>query len=417
MINRMNKAFTRKVDIAYVFIFYVGFQGGRYYLENRIQELSFVVVLTLFAFGAIKLAMQRADVKWGLWFWIPSLIISYPMIISSTTYYLNTGSNIFYSFFATREFLIIYLAPTIFYMYKLGYPIERLEKLFVISIIIAILNYLFFYLTLDLVALKWGSHLYMSQQITFDEWRGYRLKPPTAALYLATSYFLILMMYKLGSIKKFGVIIILSMVMFCWYIVVQRSQITMLILSTILYPILFSRPSRINVLIFVLPVVFLTILLFLGTLVEIFFEVDKIRKETYRICLEIISEIPILGFGTASWKGITYQTVLGQYFYPSDSGFIGICFKYGILGGSIYLYILLLIVVRSVKTNWHYFFYKKKINPLLIALVIWVIGTSINFLVAELVFMQGIYMASFIIGLTACYRDKFSQTKFQKTDF
>jgi len=352
-----------------------------------------------------------------LWFWIPSLIISYPMIISSTTYYLNTGSNIFYSFFATREFLIIYLAPTIFYMYKLGYPIERLEKLFVISIIIAILNYLFFYLTLDLVALKWGSHLYMSQQITFDEWRGYRLKPPTAALYLATSYFLILMMYKLGSIKKFGVIIILSMVMFCWYIVVQRSQITMLILSTILYPILFSRPSRINVLIFVLPVVFLTILLFLGTLVEIFFEVDKIRKETYRICLEIISEKPILGFGTASWKGITYQTVLGQYFYPSDSGFIGICFKYGILGGSIYLYILLLIVVRSVKTNWHYFFYKKKINPLLIALVIWVIGTSINFLVAELVFMQGIYMASFIIGLTACYRDKFSQTKFQKTDF
>jgi len=74
-------------------------------------------------------------------------------------------------------------------------------------------------------------------------------------------------------------------------------------------------------------------------------------------------------------------------------------------------------VVRSVKTNWHYFFYKKKINPLLIALVIWVIGTAINFLVAELVFMQGIYMASFIIGLTACYYDKFSQTKFQKTDF
>ena len=146
MINRMNKAFTRKVDIAYVFIFYVGFQGGRYYLENRIQELGFVVVLTLFAYGAIKLAMQRADVKWSLWFWVTPLIISYPMIISSTTYYLNTGSNIFYSFFATREFLIIYLAPTIFFMYRLGYPIERLEKIFVISLNLIIINYLFFIL-------------------------------------------------------------------------------------------------------------------------------------------------------------------------------------------------------------------------------------------------------------------------------
>ena len=56
----MTKTFTRTVDISYVLIFYVGFQGGRYYLENRIQELGFVVVLTLFAYGAIKLAMQRA---------------------------------------------------------------------------------------------------------------------------------------------------------------------------------------------------------------------------------------------------------------------------------------------------------------------------------------------------------------------
>ena len=75
-------------------------------------------------------------------------------------------------------------------------------------------------------------------------------------------------------------------------------------------------------------------------------------------------------------------------------------------------------MIRSVKTNWYYFFYEKKINPLLMALVIWVIGVFINtILVPELVFMQGIYMASFIVGITACYRDKFSQTKFQKTDF
>jgi len=362
--------------------------------------------------------MQRADVKWSLWFWIPPLIISYPMIISSTIYYLNTGSNIFYSFFAAREFLIIYMAPTIFFMYELGYPIERLEKAFGISLILIIINYIFFYSTLDLKAMLIGSNLYMSQQITFDEWRGYRLKPPTAALYLATSYFLILMTQKLGSIKKIGVIIILSMVLFCWSIVVTRSQIAMLILSTILYPILFSRPSRINNLIFVSPVVFIIIYLISDALVEVFFEVDKIRKETAKICLEVISEKPILGFGTASHKGISYQTVFGQYFDPSDIGFLGICFKYGVLGGSIYLYVLLLIMIRSVKTNWYYFFYKKKINPLLIALVIWVVGVSINtILVPELIFMQGIYMASFIIGLTACYRGEFSKRKIKKHSF
>ena len=77
----MSKAFIRTVDLSYVLIFYVGFQAGRYYLENRIQELGFVVVLTLFSFGAIKLAMQRADVKWSIWFWITPLLISYPMVI------------------------------------------------------------------------------------------------------------------------------------------------------------------------------------------------------------------------------------------------------------------------------------------------------------------------------------------------
>jgi len=406
----MNKTFIRALDFAYVFILYVGFQGGKYYLENRIQELGFVVVLALFSFGAIRLAMQRADVKWSLWFWVTPLIIAYPMIISSTTYYLNTGSSIFYSFFATREFLIIYLAPTIFFMYKLGYPIERLENIFVISLILIIINYIFFYSFLDLAAMKWGSNLYMSQQVVYDPWRGYRLKPPTAGLFIGTSYCLILLTQKIECIKKLGVIIYFSMLLFCWYILVQRTQIATIFVSFVLFFILFSRPNRINLLIFSLPVVFLTILLFAGQLVNIFFEEDAIRKMAAEICIEVISEKPILGMGTASYKGLTYQDIFGKHFYPSDVGLLGVGFKYGIMGVCIYFYMLILVMYRSIKINWYYLFVNNKKNPLLMALVIWVVGISLNSILSpSLVFMQGLMVASFIIGITSCYREKFTK--------
>jgi hypothetical protein len=406
----MTKTFTRTVDISYVLIFYVGFQGGRYYLENRIQELGFVIVLTLFAYGAIKLAMQRADVKWSIWFWTTPLILSYPMIISSVTYYLHTGSNVFYSFFAAREFLIIYLAPTIFFMYKLGYPIERLEKIFVISLTIIIINYLFFYSILDLAAMGRGSNLYISQQVTWDAWRGYRLKSPTTGIFIGTSYCLIMITQKMEYIRKGGVIILFSMLLFCWYILLQRTQIATIIVSFLVFSIMFSRPSRINLLIFSLPVVVLTILLFSGKFVNIFFEEDVTRKMTAIICLQSISENPLLGYGTASWKGISYTDIFGKQFYPSDIGLLGVGFKHGIIGVGIYLYILVLLMYRCVTTNWYYVFYKKKKNPLLMSLVIWLIGVTIKtILVPAFMAMKGLIIASFIIGLTACYRDKFLQ--------
>ncbi len=415
----MTKALTRTVDIAYMFIFYVGFQGGKYYLENRIQELGFIVVLTLFAYGVIKLAMQRAEVKWSWWFWITPLLISYPMVISSVTYHINTGSNFLYSFFAAREFLIIYLAPTIFFMYKLGYQIERLEKMFIISLALTIINYLFFYSILDLAAMARGSSLYMSQQVTWDAWRGYRLKPPTTGIFIATSYCLIMITQKIELRKKVGVIILLSMLLFCWHILVQRTQIATIIVSFVLFAILVSRPSRVNILVFGLPIVIVIILLFSGIFVEVFFEEDLRRGLTAKICLQTISEKPMLGFGTASYKGISYQSLFGKQFYPSDIGFLGVCFKYGILGGCIYLYLLLLIMFRGVKTNWYYSYYKKRVNPLLMSLVIWVIGTSINtILVPSLMFMQGLMIGSFMIGITACYRDKFlQQINLKKNNF
>ncbi len=406
----MNKTLIRALDFAFVFIFYVGFQGGKYYLENRIQELGFVVVLILFSFGAIRLAMQRVDVKWSLWFWVTPLIISYPMIISSSAYYINTGSSFLYSFFATREFLIIYLAPTIFFIYKLGYPIDRIEKTFVISLILVIINYLFFYFFLDLAAMKWGSNLYMSQQVVYDPWRGYRLKPPTAGLFIGTSYCLILLAQKIDCVRKFGVIIFFFLLSFCWYILVQRTQIATIIVSFILFSILFSRPSRINILIFSFPIVVLVMLLFSGKMVEIFFEADAIRKMAAEICIEVINEKPILGMGTASYKGITYQDLFGKHFYPSDVGLIGVSFKYGMMGVCIYFYMLMLVMYRAVKMNWYYFFINNKKNPLLMALVIWVLGIFLNSILSPaLVFMQGLMVASFIIGITTCYRDTFLQ--------
>ena len=405
-----------KIDIAYVFIFYIGFQGGKYFLQNRIQEVGFAVILCLFFYGAIKLALQRASIKWQWWFWCVPIVISYPMIISSVMYYLNTGSNVMYSFFATREFLILFLSPTIYFLYKLGYPIERLEKVIVFSLVIAVINYLFFYLTLDLPSMALGGDEYMAKQVTWDPWRGYRLKAPSAALIVATCYCLIMLIKKNDFVIKVGVFIFFGLVIFIWSLLMARTQMASLFLSIIIYVLFFMRPKSLNILMLVMPIILVVIGVMASSVIEFFLIEDHTRAKSFNIALQVIREHPIFGFGTASWKGITYQSIFGKTFYPSDIGFIGIFFKYGIVGGILYLAFIFYLLVRIVKANWCFTLYYKYSNPLLVSFVLWDLLITFNvLLIPTLVFTPGMMMAAIIIGLTACYRDKYSKVNNSKT--
>jgi len=399
----------RIIDIAFLIIFFVGYKGGLYILNNRLQELGFLLTLILFLYGASKLAIEKEDINWQWWFWSAPLFVGYFMIVPAVVFYLHTGSSALFSFFASREFIIAFLAPTIYFIYKLGYPIERLETVFICSLVLLLLTYLYFYFTLDLRALLLQGG-YMSMQISYDEWRGFRLVAPTTALNILSIYCLLAIFQQGKWLKKIFIFIVFCLLCYVWSVRMARSQIAGMILSILLYPLFLSRPNRVNFLIFSSAISFFLMTLSMETFLDVFMEADRIRTNSYRIAFENIAQNPIFGFGQRSIQGINYTDIFGREFYPSDIGSVGLFFKYGFIGGLTYIFYLFYTLVRIVKANWYFKFIFGRLNAVLWALLIWMIGVVIfAWLKTEFAYLSGIMTAALIIGLSACYRDKFKQ--------
>ncbi|MCU7836684.1 MAG: hypothetical protein KZQ83_15720 [gamma proteobacterium symbiont of Taylorina sp.] len=396
------------IDIALVIIFYAGFQGGKYFLNNRIQELGLALTLMLFLYTATQTALLKKDINWRWWFWSAPLLIIYVMGLSSLIFSINADTFILPSFFAAREFLIILLAPALYFLIQLGYPIERLEKIFISSLIIILINYLFHYYRIVLPE-AYFSRGYMSYIVTYDEWRGYRLKAPTFALFLLTLYASFMLFVKTTTIKKAGWIVILCIAAYIWFLIKARSQMATLGLALIYYPLFFSRPRRISLFLLVSPVGLFLIIALGGVLIDTFMNSDggTIRAASYAIAWEQIGQYTFFGYGQSSAFTKTYQDIFGAKFFPSDLGIIGITFKYGMTGVLIYIFYNFYLFKRLMWANWFYLYQYKKINPLLCSLFIFLTALSINLILNPgLAYMQGLTVASLAISITGIYKQQ-----------
>ncbi|MCN4145219.1 MAG: hypothetical protein LC437_09465 [Thiohalomonas sp.] len=393
------------IDVSLVLIFFAGYQGGKYFFHNRFQEIGIAITLSLFLYSAIKVAISGREERWAWWFWSAPLLVLYTMGIASITFSVYSETPTMLSFFATREFLIVFLAPTLYFIYKLGYPIERLERVFVISLVIIIFNYLLHYFRIDLQAAYFSGDGYMEYLVTHDEWRGYRLKPPTFALFIITLYIFMYLFQKRTLLKKCLWFLMLCIVGYVWFLIKARSQMATMALAMMIYPFLFSRPNRINILLLVAPIVLSFIMLVSAVLIENFVNEDRVRAKSFSTAIENINKYPILGYGQGSNFGKNYQDIFGPKFFPSDLGIIGITFKYGFTGAFLYFFFNFFLFKRLIQANWHYRHHYQSHDPVIWALLVWITAMTINLILNPgLAYMQGLTTASFVIGLTACYQ-------------
>lgn len=393
------------IDIFFVLIFFAGFQGGKYFLNNRFQEIGIALTLCLFFYSATKVAISAKKVQWAWWIWSAPLLVLYTMGIAAITFSVYSNTPTMLSFFATREFLIVFLAPTIYFICRSGYPAARLERVLMISLVIIIFNYLFHYFRIDLQAALFSSDGYMEYLITYDEWRGYRLKPPTFALFILTLYIFIYLFQNKPLLKKCLWFFILCIVGYIWFLIKARSQMATLVLAMMIYPFLFSRPNRINILLLVTPIALSVIILVSGILIENFVNKDRVRAKSFNTAIENIYKYPILGYGQGSNFGKNYQDIFGPKFFPSDLGIIGITFKYGFTGALLYVFFNFFLFKRLIRANWYYRHRYQAHNPVIWALLIWITAMTINLILNPgLAYMQGLTTASIVMGLTACYR-------------
>ena len=386
--------------LIYILLFlaiFAGCQGGRYYMANRLQELGIASSLGLMALGTWRGLFQLDLQTWKTWVFKPMYLVFGIMIISSLAFYTNFGGNPLYSFFSAREFMLAFVGPGIYLLCRTGLPLAAVEKTVRFTLIALMLNYLLFYFTLDLKSLFFSNDHTLSNLVTYDDWRGFRLKPPLFAIMVG----LMAAFISVGQSRQFLAwaisLSVMSIAIYIWSIVMFRSTLATMALSMMLYPIIFASKTRIPLIVVLLPLIILLIPTAFELMLDVFLGSDggSLRKKAFLLAFEQIPGHFFFGAGEDNAYGATYQDIVAPYFYPDDIGLVGTLYKYGAVGAFLYLYMHAKIWTRLWAANIKFIQVNGRINPQLWAIFMWLTALAFNLVLNPgLAYAQGITLAS-----------------------
>ena len=393
----------------YIVIFlavFAGFQGGRYYLANRLQELGIACALILFVVGAWQALFRLSYREWKDWTIQPLLLIGSIMGISSIVFVFNYSGNLLYSVFSAREFLLAFVGPGIYLQCRCGLPIKHVERTVWLALFALMINYLFFYFTMDLQQAFFSSDHTVSNLVTYDAWRGFRLKPPLFAIMVTLLGALALLLQRNNAWTKSGALLCVGLAVFIWSIVMFRSTLASMLLAVLMYPVLISHRNRLKLVVVAAPLAMTATPVILALAIGHFMEADggSIRAKAFARAAEHIAQHPLLGAGEDSAYGQSYQDIVAKYFFPSDLGLVGVTYKYGIVGVCLYLFMHGRIWLRLWSANMFQREANGQINPLLWALLMFMTAQSFNLaLNPGLAYAQGITLGSLALALASLH--------------
>ena len=385
---------------------FAGCGGGRYYMANRLQELGIFSAMALMALGTWRSAFQLDTATWKGWVFKPVFLVFGIMGISSLAFYSNYGGNPLFSFFSAREFMLAFVGPGIYLLCRTGLPLASVQKTVRFALISLMLNYLFFYFTLDLKSLFFSTDHTLSNLVTYDDWRGFRLKPPLFAIMVG----LMAAFVGVGQSRRFLSLVVslavMSIAIYIWSIVMFRSTLATMILAMCLYPVVFAAKNRIPMVVVLSPLIILCLPVAFELMLELFLGSDggSLRRKAFLLAFEHIPGHFLLGAGEDNAYGATYQDIVGRYFYPDDIGFVGTLYKYGLVGGCLYLYMHFKIWSRLWAANIRFKQTHGQLNPELWAIFMWLTAMAFNLVLNPgLAYAQGITIASTGFALASLY--------------
>ncbi|WOJ92170.1 hypothetical protein R0135_10255 [Congregibacter variabilis] len=386
---------------------FAGCQGGRYYMSNRLQELGIACALLLFVMGCWQGLFRLPYQEWRSWVLSPLMLIGGIIGISSVVFVLNYSGSVLYSAFSAREFLLAFMGPGIYLLCRCGLPLQNVERTIWFALFALMINYLLFYFTMDLRAAFFSSDHTVSNLVTYDAWRGFRLKPPLFAIMVALLGALALILQSRGKAVKTAAIASVALAAYIWSIVLFRSTLATMILSVMLYPLLLSHRNRLKLIVVMAPLVVLAVPVVGSLAVENFMEADggSIRAKAFLKAIDHIAMHPVLGAGEDSAYGLSYQEIVAPYFFPSDLGLMGVTYKYGVLGLILYLTMHCKIWLRLWSANMDCRATDGRINPLLWGMFIFMTAQTFNLaLNPGLAYAQGITLGSLALSLASLHR-------------
>jgi hypothetical protein len=383
---------------------FAGFQGGRYYMANRLQELGIACSLLLYIVGAWRALFLLSYPEWRRWVMSPILLIGGIMGISAVVFRLNYSGNFLYSVFSAREFLLAFLGPGIYLLCRTGLPAAAIYRTVWLALFALMVNYLFFYFSMDLRAAFFSSDHTVSNLVTYDAWRGFRLKPPLFAIMVALLGSLALVIQARGAAIKLGALTCIALAAYIWSIVLFRSTLATMLLSIALYPLLLSQRNRLKLVAVLAPLALLVLPIAGMLAARNFLEADggSIRAKAFALAVEHIAQHPVLGAGEDSAYGDSYQDIVAKYFFPSDLGLVGVTYKYGFVGLVLYLFMHGKIWLRLWQANQRAREQDGRVDPLLWGFLLFMTAQTFNLaLNPGLAYAQGITLGSLALSLAS----------------
>ena len=402
------------VTVSLYVIFYFYFKGGYYFLHNRFQELGFLFSIGLSVYAALMAALnvRSSDLAWSKWVLTTMAFLGYAMVLPAYLWGHYNQVSMIPSILASREFLAAIIGPTLWFLYRNGYAIEKVEEIILITSGLLIISYIFHYFRLDLQAAFNSTDAHTKGMVMHDEWRGYRLKTPGMAMVISSVSAPYLAAKAKSAAARWYWILIAALCVYSWYLIKGRSAIAMLIAGVILYHVWFARKERLGLLFFSLPVVlpamaYITVEYFVAMK-----NVDAgVRYRAYMTAFDVIKEYPMFGYGMQSAATITEQDVFGSKFYSADIGFVGIGFKYGLVGLALYYVFTIGALVKAVTTNHLLVRKTGRCNILLIAIIVKIVGDLFKFVLSiDYMYIQGVTVIAVVIAMSAIYRHKYAAT-------
>lgn len=390
------------VSILIFIAIFAGCQGGRYYFANRLQELGIACSLAIFALGLWQGMFRLSTSEWLCWVRRPVVLIFGIMLISAVVFSINFEGNILYSFFSSREFLLAFIGPGLYLLCRCGLPVAQIERVVWLALAALMVNYLFFYFTMDLREAFFSADHTISNLVTYDEWRGFRLKPPLFAIMVGLLSALMLMMQSRRAGPILGALLVVSLATYIWSIVMFRSTLATMILSVLLYPVFLKRCNRLHLVVLATPLAVILIPIVAQIALASFLDADggNIRAKAFGLAFEHIPNHFLLGAGEDSAYGDTYQSLVAPYFFPSDLGLVGTFYKYGLIGTLLYLFMHAKIWRALWRANLTCTQRHGRHNALLWGLLIFFTAQTFNLaLNPGLAYAQGITLGSLALGL------------------
>ncbi|MFT5709723.1 MAG: hypothetical protein ACI8QT_000410 [Halioglobus sp.] len=385
---------------------FAGCQGGRYYMANRLQELGIFSAMALMVLGSWRAFFQLDMHSLKAWVLKPVFLIFGIMIISSLAFWANYGGNPLYSFFSAREFMLGFVGPGTYLLCRTGLPTILVEKTVRFTLVALMVNYLIFYFSLDLKSLFFSTDHTLSNLVTYDDWRGFRLKPPLFAIMVGLMAAFIGVCQSRKFLSWAISLSVMSIAIYIWSIVMFRSTLATMTLAVCLYPLFFSSKNRIPFVLVLSPILILFSPVGFELMYDLFLSSDGggLRKKSFELAFEQIPGHFFFGAGEDNAYGVTYQDIVGPYFFTDDIGLVGTLYKYGAVGALLYLYVHFKIWRQLWAANIQFIHVNGCLNPLLWAIFMWLTAMAFNLVLNPgLAYAQGITLASIGLALASLH--------------